>query len=548
MQDYQNCYEYWLEKTKIHGDYHCCEHWGKKVLKSEFLGQVDRFASYAQEELHLKRGDVYTIFLPTLIHSFVAFYALNKIGVIINFIHPLMPPDQVKKLMLDVKSKGIMVFDVIVRPYIAIINEMGLPCIVCSSSDFAGPLQAAGMKIVENTAFIYTRKIKRRDSYKNAVTKYAPGKGLENNGGDVAVYLNGGGTTGESKTIKLTNFAINELVRIIGLLEIGEIRRPGKECGIVVLPLFHAYGLIINFHLPFCYAGRACSMENFNAKAFNRYIRKNDGEFVFAVGIPVMFRKLMAEKNFDGKHLRSMRLLACGGDDVAEKYLDEFNGYLEKWNAETRLRRGYGLTEVGSVCCMNTDRKHKTDSIGLPLPGLRMEIWDENRKKLPNGEIGEIVISGSTIMAGYFTVDEPEDAGLYTDDEGVKWVLSGDLGYMDDDGYFFFAGRKKRLIIISGYNVYPGDIEQLIENNLNYIKEVCAVQGFADGKPIVRLYISIIKSRVSGPEAAKKEIIGLCEKNLSKFNVPKDIVVMDELPRTPMKKIDFIALTEREPK
>ena len=124
-----------------------------------------------------------------------------------------------------------------------------------------------------------------------------------------------------------------------------------------------------------------------------------------------------------------------------------------------RLRQGYGLTEVGSVCSVNTNWVYKDGSIGKPLEGVRMEIWDDDRHPLPDGEGGEIVIAGPTIMEGYLTENGPKDEGLYYDDEGTAWVLSGDLGYRDEDGFFYFSGRKKRLIIISGYNVYPGQLE-----------------------------------------------------------------------------------------
>ena len=170
-----------------------------------------------------------------------------------------------------------------------------------------------------------------------------------------------------------------------------------------------------------------------------------------------------------------------------------------------------------------------------------MAIWDDDCRPVPNGTVGEIVISGPTIMEGYLTPDGPKDAGLYTDENGVKWVRSGDLGYMDDDGFFYFAGRKKRLIIISGYNVYPVDIENLMDT-LPFIKESCAVRGFSEGKPLVKLYVSL---KDKGDEEEYRKIITeTCEKNLSKFSVPRVIEFMHELPHTPLEKVDFMALEE----
>ena len=231
----------------------------------------------------------------------------------------------------------------------------------------------------------------------------------------------------------------------------------------------------------------------------------------------------------------------CGGDDASEAFLEEFNSYFEKWGSVARLRQGYGLTEIGSVCCTNTNTDYRKGSIGRALDGIRVELMDDDHNILPNGEIGEFCISGPTIMQGYLTEDGPEDAGLYTDADGVKWVCSGDLGYRDDDGYYFFSGRKKRVIIISGYNVYPGDIEKTLED-LPFIKDSCAVKGFKDGRMIIRLFLTF---REKGDEQQyKKQIIELIDKNFSKFSMPSEFVVMDALPETPLMKIDFMKLQE----
>ncbi|MDR1629331.1 MAG: acyl--CoA ligase [Oscillospiraceae bacterium] len=535
-----NCYEYFINCTRQYGEYDAVERFGQKVKRSELVRHIDCLATYMQKEIGLKRGDVYTIFLPTTVQSFVGFYALNKIGVIVNFVHPLSPPESLKETMLESGTRGIMIYDLLAKKYIDVINEIGVPCLVCQSSDYAAPVRKAGLQMFDAGLHISLPKINDREVYSRAVRLYPPSKGVSGNAADLAVYLNGGGTTGKSKTIKLTSKAINELAYKIG--HIDKVYEPGIEASIVVLPLFHAFGLCVAVHVVMCYAGRLIPMMQFDEKRFNKLMKKN--KVVFLVGIPGMYKKIMREKHFDGPHLGNLRLLFCGGDDASQTFLDEFNSYLEKNGASGRLRQGYGLTEVASVCCANTNDIYCPGSIGPALDGVDMEIWDEDHNPLPNGQIGEIVVSGSTMMEGYFTLDKPDDEGLYADKNGKKWVLSGDLGYRNDDGFFFFAGRKKRVIIISGYNVYPGDIENKLEE-LPFIREVCAVQGYQEKKPIVRLYVSFRDK--GNDEAHKKEIIETCQKHLSQFSVPREIVVMDELPRTHMKKVDFMSLTEKHP-
>ena len=538
--DNYNCYEYLKVCTQIYDDVYMMQHFGAKYLRSEIFHDIDALSSYFQNELKLKKGDVYTVFMPTTVQSIISIYALNQIGVIVNPVHPLMSSEYLKEVMKETNSKGVMILDILSKKHVETINEMDVPCLVCCSSDYSKGIKRFGTKTGEKILKRIYPKLKNTTYYKDAIKTHKNFVPVKNNGDDIAVYLNGGGTTGKSKTIKLSSKALNELVQRVSVLD--EIHIPGEEAEIIVLPMFHSFGLCLGVHMAICNSARLIPMMRFDAKLFNKLMRKN--LVVGVMGIPSMFQKLMKEEHFDGPWLKNIRLMFCGGDDVSEKFLDEFNSYFEKWGAVGRLRQGYGLTEVASVCCTNTNTDNRKGSIGKALDGLRIEIWDDDHKKLPTGEIGEIVISGPTTMSGYFSPDGPDDLGLYTDENGEKWVLSGDLGYQDEDGYFFFSGRKKRLIIISGYNVYPNDIEKKI-GELDFIKEVCAVQGWQGDKSIVRLYASL---KTSGDEEEYKEKIrSVCVENFSKFYYPKEIIFMKELPQTPLMKVDFMKLSQMKP-
>lgn len=538
--DNYNCYEYLKVCTQIYDDVYMMQHFGAKYLRSEIFHDIDALSSYFQNELKLKKGDVYTVFMPTTVQSIISIYALNQIGVIVNPVHPLMSSEYLKDVMKETNSKGVMILDLLSKKHVETINEMGLPCLVCCSSDYSKGIKRFGTKTGEKILKCIYPKLKNTTYYRDAIKTHDNFVPVKNNGDDIAVYLNGGGTTGKSKTIKLSSKALNELVQRVSVLD--EIHIPGEEAEIIVLPMFHSFGLCLGVHMAICNSARLIPMMQFDAKLFNKLMRKN--LVVGVMGIPSMFQKLMKEKHFDGSWLKNIRLMFCGGDDVSEKFLNEFNSYFEKWGAVGRLRQGYGLTEVASVCCTNTNTDNRKGSIGKALDGVRIEIWDDDHKKLPAGEIGEIVISGPTAMSGYFSPDGPDDLGLYTDENGEKWVLSGDLGYQDEDGYFFFSGRKKRLIIISGYNVYPNDIEKKV-GELDFIKEVCAVQGWQGDKSIVRLYASL---KTSGDEEEYKEKIrSVCVENFSKFYYPKEIIFMKELPQTPLMKVDFMKLSQMKP-
>ena len=534
-----NCYEFYLAATEKHGDYKQAQHMDEMVMRSKFICDIEALACYFQKELGLKRGDVYSIFVPSDIESFTAFYALNKLGVIVNFLHPLLPDEALIETVKESGSKGIMVLGLLglKQHNVDAVNSLGLPILLCRCSDYAAPAKKASAGMGE-ALLEKILKYKNATLYKDVVKKYEGRtvEGCVNNCDDIAVYLNGGGTTGKSKTIKLTNKAINENVHKLGYID--HIEDPGEEAEIIILPFFHAFGLVVAGHMALCNAGRIIPLMQFDAKLVVKLYKNNRISGIG--GIPNMFKKLYNTPGFDGPHLKNTRMMFVGGDDLSPAFLEAFNGMLERNGTEARLRQGYGLTEVGSVCCVNTNWVYKDGSIGKPLEGLRMEIWDDDHKRVPNGEVGEIVISGSTMMEGYLTEDGPKDAGIYYDEEGTPWVLSGDLGYQDDDDFFYFYGRKKRIIIISGYNVYPVDIENLMDT-LPFIKESCAVRGTTeDGKVLVRLYASL---KTKGDEEEYKKIItDACAKNLNQFSVPREIIFMDELPHTPLEKVDFMKL------
>ncbi len=537
-----NCFEYLKQCTEIYDDVWMMEHFRVKYKRSEVFAHMQAMAAYFQKDLGLKKGDVFTIFMPTTLQSIISFYALNSIGVITSFVHPLMGADFLKEQLELVHSKGLMVLDVVELlskgEHVKAINECGLPVIVCSSSDYSEGIKGFGCKVGEA---LMQKKFKFNGvRYKDVVSKYKAPDPVESTGEDIAVYLNGGGTTGKSKTIKLTASAINEMVYRISDLD--EIHDPGNEAEVIVLPLFHCFGLCVAIHMVLCNSARIIPLMQFDANIFVKLMKEE--RIVGIVGIPLMFQKLMKHKDFDGPHLKNVRLMFCGGDDVSDGFLDEFNSYFEKWGAKGRLRQGYGLTEIASVCCTNTNTDWKRGSIGKAIRGNRVEIWDDNHKRVPNGTVGEFAITGPTIMEGYYMEGEAKDFGLYTDEEGTKWVLSGDLGYTDDEGYFYFSGRKKRLIIIAGYNVYPTDIEKLI-GEMPFVKECCAVQGKENGRPMVRLYLTA-KSGIN-EEECKETIRKACLDNFSKFYVPKDIIFMDSLPETPLMKVDFMKLTAADP-
>lgn len=535
-------YEYYRKNTYQYGDYFAFRHGKINHLKSEFVADIESFAYFFKNELGLNKGDCFSIFMPTNVESLILFLALNKIGVIVNFIHPLLPSENFAEIVKFTKSKGVAILDMFVPTYVDTIAALKLPVLCCVPATYALPDKYAAQASDVALAALHD-KIDKFLIYADVLKKYQD-KTLGHIVGsrdDVALYMNGGGTTGKSRTIKLTNEALCNVIHMQGHIAYAA-EEIGVDTELCCMPFFHAFGLCAGALSLINKGCKAIFMPKFDVDTFVAHFDEN--KICEFNGVPNMFHKLLEHPDFDGPHLKSVRVMYCGGDDLSPEFLDEFNAVMRKNGSQAEICQGYGLTECCAVDVVNPPWDNNIRSIGRPLPGLTIEIWDEEHNKVPVGEIGEIVMHGPTMMQGYLTENGPIDEGLFEDRNGIKWVLTGDLGKYDEDGYLYFVGRKKRVIIISGYNVYPRDIEKLVAK-LDFVVECCAVQGYDENKKsIVRLYVV---ANDGDREEQKKEIRDLCAKYLNKFSIPKEIEYIDALPRTRVQKVDFLALTQAKP-
>ena len=532
------CYDYLKVCANKTGDYDAVLAFGTRTKLSKIVHDSDSIAAYINST-GIKSGDVVTIFLPNVVHAFTTFYALNKIGVIANIVHPLTSPEALAENIKFTKSKAIFVLDILSPQYVDALNGCDIPVIICSNSDYLIAPAVPALKIFEKVKGKGIDGFKNSVKYSKALSIGSKNKSVDcHDGSKIAVYLHGVGTTGKSKTIMLSSNNINNIATKLEDLDCPH--KPGSEYSLLVLPSFHAFGLAVAMHFPITHGFTSIPMIQFNAESANKQMRKHNVTFV--LGVPNMFKKMLEEKHFDGPHLKNLRLVFCGGDVLPERLVRDFNKTVAKNGGKGKLFRGYGLTEVSSVCTVNRYDASREESIGKPLRDITVEIWDEMKNKLPAGQTGEIVIKGDTAMIGYYNGDNTvKNDGVYVNSKGERWILTGDLGHLDSDGFLYFTGRKKRMIIISGYNVYPVDIENAVLQ-LPFVSEACAVQGYQKNKPCVKLCVTL-KEPMNHDEAIDK-IQTFCKKNLAKFSCPRKIEIFDAFPRTKMAKVDFMKLSD----
>ena len=538
----ENIFDYYVRNTAAYGNTNTFVHYGKNHDKAEFIADIKAMSAYFSKDLGLKRGDVFTIFMPTTPESLIILFALNRIGVIAAMVHPMTPPDALVETMRFTKSRGIAILDMFLPKFATAIEKLGVPCLACVPATYAYPVKYAAP--ADENAILSAKDIKNLGIYPQILKKFEndDAEALSSCKDDICVYMNGGGTTGVSRTIKLTNYNINWITWMTDD-DNYPLKNPGVDTMICCMPMFHAFGLVAGPLAGLHEGAKIALMPQFDADKFIAII-KSENVFEFN-GVPNMYKKLISHPDFDGPHLASVRTIYCGGDALHKSEIEKMIAILRKNGSNAQVCQGYGLTECGAVNAVNRPWDNKPGTIGVPQRFETIEIWDDDNKPLPNGQVGQIAITGPNVMAGYLTAENKPDEGIYFDEQGDRWVLTGDLGYMDDSGFLTFVARKKRVIIISGYNVYPRDIENRLATYPE-IRECCAVQGYIGSKPIVRLFV-VLNDENTDKKALEEKIIAECREKINNFAVPSEFRYIDALPRTKLEKVDFISLSQFKP-
>ena len=500
--------------------------YGHAIKTSDFLQHVELLAG-GLKQMGLNKGDVVTLQLPTCPQALAAFYACSKLGIVTNVVHPLVPVNLLAENLAKTRSKALFFFDATVRDERPLLG-LGQTLVRCSIADYVTvrkpfyKLYSALGKRLGNI-LTYRRLLKMGKGVGTAV---------EGSGGDLLCYMHSGGTSGAPKIVKLTNDAFNGVVD--GMWAMYHPNVAHGYYNLATLPVFHAYGLCSAMHGPLCVGYSLVLVPQFDVKAVARILNKYNVK-VWSV-VPAMLKKMLAKGVFDCKGLKNLDVIWCGGDVCDESLVEKVDGILSSHGTRARLMRGYGLTEMCGVCVVNNYDHSRKGSCGRPMPGFAVEIWDDDGNVLPNGDKGEIAVSGGGTMSGYVEGDD-----CLVRRNGVVWVKTGDVGYLDD-GYLFVVDRKKRSLKIAAVNVFPAQVEKCVAD-LDFVSEACAVGVKTEGKQFVKVYVTL--KRAMPLDEVKTKVTAHCKANLIRYAVPRYVEVIDEMPRTPLGKIDFRALEER---
>ena len=541
-----NLYQVMVNCAKNHPYYYAYDYLGTKVTFQEFLAYIDD-AAIAFRSLGVRRGDVVSILLPNVPEALVSLYALNKIGAIVEMIHPLSSEVEIKNYLNNTGSVLLIMVDFCYEKVKNIIHDtMVYKTIVCSVSNSMPMLTTIGYEVTKGYKMLMKTPFRRGDfiswpRFMGEAKRYKMNYTPEVKGEDPAVILHSGGTTGSPKSIVLSNNNFNALMVQV------QSDLTNRELGDVVLgilPIFHGFGLGVTMHCAFSMGMEVVLVPQFNAKTFDKLIMKYKPSII--VGVPTLFEALtnITDKKLD---LSSLKYVISGGDSLNYNLTRKINDYISAHNGSVRVCQGYGMTEaLGAVSCGYRDEFNKETSIGIPFPGDDIRIFKPNTQiELPYGETGEICISGPTVMMGYLDNEKETNEILQLHKDGKIWLHSGDMGYMDSDGVLFYKQRMKRMIVSSGFNVYPNQIENVILSHEAVLN--CTVVGIPHPyKQQVAKAVIVLKSGISPSHAIKASIKELCEKNLAKFSQPYEYEFRKSLPKTLIGKVDFRKLQEED--
>ena len=527
-------------------EYYAYEYFGKKVTYRTFLKQIEMVAK-ALKNYGVDKDDRVTICMPSTPEAICTIYATNLIGAVVNMIHPLSSEKEIENFVNQANSKYILILDVTIEKVMNIKKNTPIQKVIVAKPDTSMPPLTHYLYKITN----YKKKVKlpKDDDdivpWNHFISSAFDFVGIcyeKREANDLAAILYSGGTTGTPKGIMLSNLNFNAIA--LGAHELIKQAIPGNTV-LSLLPIFHGFGLAVCIHTPLLAGMKCILIPQFNAKKFGELIKRTKPNFL--VGVPTLFEALIKQR-LKPNDLECVEAVVSGGDTLTKEQKNRIDEYLKEHGSRATIRPGYGLTEATASVCLTNEGKYVDNCIGIPFPDTYIKIVKIGTcEEVETGKDGEICINGPTIMMGYLNNKKETNQVLIKHKDGKTWLHTGDVGRILKDGTVLFEQRIKRIIVSSGYNIYPSYIENIILKH--EAVESCAVIGIPHQYKgqVAKAYI-VLKEEINVNNKIKKEIQELCYKNISKFSLPKEYEYCKELPKTKMGKIDIKTLEKRNEK
>lgn len=491
---------------------------GKDTTYGEFEHTVGRFAKGLQD-LGVEKGDHVAFLLGNTPHYLIALYATMRLGATAIPVNPIYTPDEISYILHNGDVKAVIALDALLP-----LVEKGVRAfpqvstfIVCETTpDIAEKMAALSPQAQEKT-HLFTQVIA------TAAESLEPVEVADN---DNAIILYTSGTTGSPKGAMLTHGNVysnaRDVAHYLGI--------KADDRVIATLPVFHVFALTVVVNAPLLSGATVLLTPRFSPTEIFALAREQKAT-VFA-GVPTMYNFLYQLPEGDPEDFSTIRLAISGGASLPVALLHNFE---QKFNV--RVSEGYGLSEASPVTCFNPlDRDRKAGSIGTSISNVENRVVDVNGQEVPVGEVGELIVRGPNVMKGYYKM--PEETAMAIRD---GWLYTGDLARVDEEGYFYIVDRKKDMIIVGGFNVYPREVEEVLFAHNNIVE--AAVVGFPDPNLGEAVHAYVVLKEVAA--TTTEDLLSYCAKHMVKYKVPKMIEILDELPKNTTGKILRRSLKEK---
>ena len=515
---------------------------GKKYSYKQLINNIEAVAA-SLIAIGVKKGDYISIVCPNTPQALFMIYAVNRIGAVANMIHPLLSANEIQQFIENTNSVVVLTLDMIYPKFAKIKWNMEkqpkfiLARIADALPIYAKPVYSFKNKL--NLSFNPEHDISYWNTFIETGKTKSPEMPVDNGkADDTSIILYSGGSSGKPKGVMITNLNINSLA--LHTYDIGGIEDVVGKKSLAVMPLFHGFGLVICVHAMLCLGFHVYLLPKYDFNECSKLIFKKKINCIY--GVPGLYEALIRSPYIEKMNLSFMELLVCGGDKLPEKLQLRVNKLLKKGGADVVLREAYGQTECVAGCSINPKFDTRIGSAGIAYPDVYFKIVKpDTQEELPDGEDGELCVSGPLVMKGYYKNEEATAKALQRHSDGKVWLHTGDMFSKDSDGFIYFRQRNSRMIICGGYNVYATQVEDAI-GLCSAVAQSCVV-GRKDriyGQKIVAFVV--LNNSGADKESVKNKIMDCCRNNLSEYSLPHEIIFRQELPVTNMGKINYLSL------
>lgn len=516
---------------------------GRKIPYKDLAANIDIVAR-AFYNMGVRPGNRVLVCLPNVPQAIYCLYGLNRIGAIPCMIHPLSAIAEIAFYMNEGECDIAITLDQFYGKFLEVAAQRPIKkMIIAKVSDELPAIKAFAFKLLSERKY---PKLHKDGSamYWKAFLELAK----EPIDGDYvikdkdinteAVVLFSGGTTGVTKGIMLSDLNFNALALQTAVMSHEEIRHTKM---LAAMPVFHGFGLGVCIHTMMVAGGTSILVPRFNVKSYAELIKANRPNFI--AGVPTLFEAIARNTYLDGVDLSCLKGVFSGGDSLSIELKKKFDTFLAEHNAGVRIREGYGTTECVTASCLTPFDKEKEGSIGIPYPDTYYQICAVGTNdEVPYGTEGEICLTGPSVMLGYINHEEENATTLRRHADGNIWLHTGDLGMMDEEGFIYFRQRIKRMIVTSGYNVYPSQLENIIDAHPS-VRMSCVI-GVPDPYKMQKIKAFVVLNEgVKDTPEVRADIMEHCSKRIAKYAMPYEIEVRDDLPKTLVGKVAYTKLS-----